>query len=148
MKNKSTNYNKKDYTRIIKNSELKDWKDWFFELSFEKGKHYYDIKPEIKREPWFKTHKINNTDTKKINRLLAGHTYTKKWLKTMKLSDTNLCDMCNTTEDEEHLIDSCSKHENIRNLPEFEALKGLLKESTLEGLKCLIKFINKSDINI
>jgi hypothetical protein len=143
----------KDFDRIIKNKEINTWNEWFFETSFEKGKYYYDIVPEIQRDPWYKTIKINNVNTKIINRLLAGHTYTKKWLKIMKLEPSNLCDTCNVIEDADHLIDDCNKFKHNRDLPKYKTLKekklkGILRENSLEGLNCLIDFIKLSEIKI
>jgi ribonuclease HI len=141
-----------DAVNKIKNNRFESWKNWFTTQSQLKGKYYFSINSVLNENAWFTKIKLGNVHTKIINRLLAGHTYTKKWLNIMKIENTNTCETCHDkTEDEKHLISECIKYETIRNQYQLlinDTLQNILKRNKKDELKELISFLEKAKINI
>lgn len=113
---KSINIPIADVLNILKNTLHNTWIRRFTHITQQKGKYHAHImtKPGIK--PWFNKFKtLNSTQLKQIIRLRTGHTFDKKHLHILKLTDTNTCNTCNTIENAEHIIEHCTQYQNTRH---------------------------------
>uniref|UniRef100_A0A1B0GK10 ribonuclease H n=1 Tax=Lutzomyia longipalpis TaxID=7200 RepID=A0A1B0GK10_LUTLO len=107
---------KKENYRISENTILKKWQEEFELATQTKGVFYSKvINKKIPKEPWFKKKKIEVNKIKIFNRIRAGHGYTKKFLKMMKVITDENCDKCGKQEDIEHILIECDKYKNIKS---------------------------------
>lgn len=87
-----------------------------------------------------------------VNRLLTGHTYTKKYFHRIGIADSNLCETCNEIEDEKHIIFFCKKHQNHRNdfdlFKKFNNLPEILMSKNQQNIDELINFIALCKIEV
>lgn len=132
--------------------ELKlDFTSWYEKYSEEKGVLTYNFMSRIEERPWYHSRKMEAKYVKQINRIIANHAYTGKFLKMIKSKDSELCDDCNLIEDVSHIIFKCKKYEIQRNLCDIKNcdniidLKNLHKEKIYE---ILLKFLKMIDLKI
>jgi ribonuclease HI len=141
-----------DALNQIQSSNMDVWKDWFINLAQEKGKYYFKIRPIVDNKPWYYKFKFKNNDTKTLNRLLAGHTYTKKWLNIMRIERNNICDKCpGKIEDENHIISECIKYDKQRRSHQLllkYSVEQILKKNNPKELKEICNFLNETDLKI
>jgi hypothetical protein len=100
----------KDLYRQIDIDLLENWNRWFLTTSTEKGRWYYDIELQVGKDPWYNTSDMTNRNTRTINRIIAGHTYTPERLARMKVTDTGLCEQRNVQTDIHHILYICPRY--------------------------------------
>jgi ribonuclease HI len=118
--------------RKIKEATLEEWEN-SWNNSTKKGRHYSQFKCKPKWKIAIKPQK------KKIwssyIQLKLGHGYFRSYLSRLSEYDSELCQICNTKENPEHLILHCQKYNQIR--------KQLKKEKELNQLSLKILFSSK-----
>jgi ribonuclease HI len=141
-----------DAINLMKTQNFEKWKSWCANLAQDKGKYYFKIRPSVESKPWYSKMKLNNNHTKTLNRLLAGHTYTKKWLAIMKIERNNTCDTCpEKIEDETHIISECTKYDTKRRqnyIIQNQSLEQILIKNEKKDLKEICKFLNEINVKI
>lgn len=116
-----------------------------------KGTKYRDIfNGRINRKPWF-MNLVNakSKEIKIINRLRAGHCFNKNTLRLMKLVDSNKCDICNVTENNQHLLFDCKKYDNIRI--KYDVFKNLNFEQIIcdiDNYRDILNYLDECEIYI
>lgn len=135
-----------DALTICRNTIHEAWINTYRERTQNKGKYHASIlhTPTLKR--WFAKTIYNSTQLKQIIRLRSGHTYDKQFKHLMKLTDSNKCTSCNTTENAEHIIQSCKiysltrlKYTNIKNTN----LQKILKNGDEKDLLDITAFLQE-----
>jgi ribonuclease HI len=126
------------------------WNNWYQE-QVRKGKgikasNFYE---NIENKPWYFKCKqvLKGADIKTINRLIAGHDLTPKYLKIMKLIDSDLCEKCNVICDALHVLKDCTKYTD-RKFQINSNIQNLLKNASENELKNIWEFINANEIAI
>jgi hypothetical protein len=111
-----------------------------------KASNFYE---NIEIKPWYFNHKqmLKGVDIKTINRLIAGHDLTPKYLKIMNLIESDLCEKCNVICDALHLLKDCTKYTN-RKFQINSNIQNLLKNASESELKDLCEFISANQIII
>lgn len=126
--------------------------EWYLEYSKEKGKKFFAVQDSFQSKPWFYNLDLNNTQTRTMNRLMAGHDYSRYWLHKMKLQDDELCDICQEPENAEHLILLCPKYNNIRAQFSFDGyflnMTDLLKTRDVTIFKEVTNFIKTCKLQL
>ena len=103
----STNYLElSEIHSLIKEYVIKKWQSEYDNNS--KGKFYKSIEPVVSTD-------IKYMDTPRkqevqITRLRLGRVLCNVWLKTIGIIETNLCTECQVTEDIDHILTKCKKH--------------------------------------
>ncbi|RVE49502.1 hypothetical protein evm_005843 [Chilo suppressalis] len=100
-------------SKYIKSCYL-NWKEYFDEISKEKGIWYKTIQSQPLRIPWF----INLTSSRHFvvtsNRLRSGHYPCNKFGHFMKKIESPNCEVCCVVEDLQHLLMDCVRYQNER----------------------------------
>lgn len=126
--------------------------EWYLEYSKEKGKKFFAVQDSFQSKPWFYNLDLNNTQTRTMNRLMAGHDYSRYWLHKMKLQDDELCDICQEPENAEHLILLCPKYNNTRAQFSFDGyflnMTDLLKTRDVTIFKEVTNFIKTCKLQL
>ncbi|XP_055593235.1 uncharacterized protein LOC129744638 [Uranotaenia lowii] len=67
--------------------------NWYTMYSQElsKGLKFFNIQPQFSAKPWYHKMDLTNTETRTLNRLMAGHDYSKYWLNKMRIVDNPNC---------------------------------------------------------
>lgn len=112
---------------------------WYEELSQEKGKKYYGIRPVWNAQPWFAKLDLKGKDIRLLNRLMSGHDYSKYWLAKMRLKDSPDCDLCDEPETAEHVILHCPRYGMQRHHYSFDCRYANLEEIFKTGDKELFE---------
>lgn len=106
------------YTDIkrIHNDKIKEERQADYEIkSLIKGRRHRDIiNSTVPKKPWFHNIKLSSADTRRIARLRSGHTYDKRFLEMVGITNNNNCDHCHVLEDSSHIITTCPLYDNIR----------------------------------
>uniref|UniRef100_A0A7G3ATE3 Putative rna-directed dna polymerase from transposon bs n=1 Tax=Lutzomyia longipalpis TaxID=7200 RepID=A0A7G3ATE3_LUTLO len=147
-----TNTEELDKEKILENLKVK-WKSDYQNITENVGKYNKQIRNnKLEDKPWFKNKKLNARATKLINRLRSGHSYDKKFLKKIKISENDQCDLCNTEENANHIIINCKKYDisrrkykSITNAPD---LQSILKENKTNKLIEIYEFTKENNIDI
>lgn len=105
-----------DAKRIAKLKIHELWQQHYDDCPVNIGaRHRSIIQSTIPKNPWFKEINLNSSDTRRIARIRTGHTFDKRFLKTINKSENQICDTCNVIEDSFHIIINCSKYNLIRS---------------------------------
>lgn len=135
-----------DAIRMCRRALDDTWKQTFTEKTQLTGKFHGSVMGEPKLNLWFKKTSLTSSQLKQILRLRSGHTFDKKHLYLLKLTDTNLCTACNVIEDTEHVIKHCvlfnstrQKYKRIEN----EDLAVLLRNNSKEDLLEINNFLKE-----
>lgn len=133
---------------LLWNEFIENYKD----ISRTKGTYFYQFFPAPAKQPWFFSSNMKPENIKIVNRLLTGHTYTKKYFHRIGIADSNLCETCNEIEDEKHIIFFCKKHQNHRNdfdlFKKFNNLPEILMSKNQQNIDELINFIALCKIEV
>lgn len=126
-----------------------EWQLEYEEISKTKGKFFYEIHPKINYNYWFRNMGFMPKQIKTLNRLMCNHSYTKQFLARIQVVDSNLCETCNTPEDNQHIMFDCTQftenRKNFKIFEEFHDLKSILKSKKKENYLQLLNFAE--DIN-
>lgn len=136
----------------LKEISMKESNDWYSEYSQEKGKKFFAIQDTFQAKPWFHKTTLNKDEVRTLNRILAGHDYSKYWLHKMKIEEDECCYLCQEPETAEHLILHCPRFNNSRASFSFDGmflnLIDLLKKKDVTLLKEVVQFVKICKINI
>lgn len=131
------------------------WAEWtaeFQQLSGSKGSFFYQFFNHPPKQHWHKGMTLTPENIKIVNRLYAGHTYSKKYLNMIGIQPTNLCDECNIIEDEKHIIFACKKYNsarlNYKIFNKYQNLPTLLAKRNKDDIIELCKFIHSCKIEL
>ena len=138
------NNNKSVLTRLSKEEQMSFINGSFYEywrvvwrsrmILSNKGKFYGNIISDIKYRPWF-NHKSQRIESV-MARLRTGHVGV-AWqachMKRFNMSDTEMCEVCATTDTVEHFLLNCTKFEAARQVMRAR-LRGVRVECTLRNL--------------
>lgn len=142
----------KDALNQMNQALWKEWENNFKEISISKGTYFSQFFPTPTIQPWHKGFKRYPAKIKIINRLFAGHTYSKKYLHMIGVQQTNLCQECDVIEDENHLFFHCKKYNNQRlryNIfKQYTNLPALLASKNFHHFDELISFMNRCKIEV
>ena len=133
--------------RKIRETGLIDWNNIWLE-SKSKGKHYkqFECKPNWKSSVKIVKKQIFSS----FFQLKIGHGYFKSYLNRASDSYPDVCFICNTKENPEHLLLHCKRYSSIRNKLKKEkqlnqlSLKILF--SSKQGQDFLLKYIEQTGI--
>lgn len=142
----------KDALILIKDEINKEWNETYKTISQTKGKTYFKVHKEAAKRPWFWNVKWPAYYIKIINRLITGHTYAKCHLKKWKVVETELCEICNEVENENHILFQCKKLEedrrNIDIFAKYNTLEEICLSKNLDDLKTLADYIIKNKLRL
>lgn len=137
----------KDVEMQIKKKLEQRVAEWYEAYSQEKGKAFYEIQPTFSKNPWFKGVNLKGKEIKVLNRLMAGHDYSKKWLATLKIVENPNCETCSVPETAEHTILICPQYKTHRSKYSFEGkfkkLTEMFKTSNISIYKEILQFIRE-----
>lgn len=142
----------KDVYWILKRKKHYKTNEWYSEYAKEKGQKFYKIQDTFSEQPWFIGLDLTSKQIRLLNRMMAGHDWSKYWLAKMKLADNPNCDECNEPENAEHLILRCSKFRAIREKYKFSQhvgnLADILVEKNIITLKEICDFVQQAKLDI
>lgn len=141
----------KDIINLSNNKMNLEFQSWYEKLSQDKGKITFGIMPKVTKDPWYKNSKLSTEIIKMINRILTNHAYTPKFLKMMKVSDSDLCDICNCIADVEHIVFKCIKYVTIRqtlNMQDCDNIFNFKQKFNENFIEKLASFIRATKIKI
>lgn len=99
----------KDAYWILKSNKASRTDEWYKEYAKDKGQKFFQIQQDFKPKPWFVGLNLTSQQIRLLNRLMAGHDWSKFWRHKMKLTDSPDCETCGELETAEHLILHCTK---------------------------------------
>lgn len=140
-----------DARRLIKKTINDEWTASYKESAQHKGKHYAEIVKSPPLKNWFCQSKLKAGAIRQINRLRAGHSFDKKYMKTIRLIPSDYCETCQTTENATHIISNCAKFNIIRrkyHKINNNELTGILRRATDTDLQDVINFLKEIDIRL
>ncbi|XP_065356182.1 uncharacterized protein LOC135950574 [Calliphora vicina] len=129
------------------------WNQWDMEYKTQQsGRCFHELFPELPKSHWFSNSNLSKSQIKIINRLLTGHTFNKPYLKMIGSIASDLCEICNVIDDDNHAIFHCTKFNYQRQgfafFSNYNSLMDLLKTKKLTLYKELLSFINICDIEL
>lgn len=154
-KNRQDNYDTLTLGDTLKLAKREIWEKWtrkYKQQSTQKGVYHYQIAENPGKKIW--SHQLGLTTQEKItiSRLRSGHCLTKDRKYAWKWENNDLCDKCNETENIEHILYNCAKHNNIRIkydiLHKRKPLTQILKNSIPDELKSITKYLQECKIQI
>ena len=133
--------------RKIRETGLANWNDIWTD-STAKGKHYsqFECKPKWKQAAKIVKKQVFSS----LFQLKSGHGYFKSYLNRAPDACPDICFICNTKENPEHLILNCKRYSSIRNKIKVEkqlsqlSLKILF--SSKKGEEFLFEYIKQTGI--
>lgn len=142
-----------DAYNSIKQAITTDVQQWYVNYTQEygKGRKFFKIQTTINTKSWFHNLPLTNTETRTLNRLLAGHDYSPFWLSKMMIKDEMFCDLCDCLNTSEHIIFQCVKHvipRDKHNLDPFYSIQQAYDDKNVETLKNICNFLKEIKINI
>ncbi|XP_055585452.1 uncharacterized protein LOC129738294 [Uranotaenia lowii] len=141
-----------DGFNALKKSLAENTTDWYKHYSTEKGKTFYYIQPEFSTVPWFVGKNLKGRDVRLLNRLMAGHDFSKYWLAKMKIKDDADCELCKEPETANHIILTCPRFALTRLQYDFNGkytnLKELFKEKNLTHYEEVAKCTSEIKIDL
>ncbi|XP_065091068.1 uncharacterized protein LOC135712034 [Ochlerotatus camptorhynchus] len=148
-----TNYNSLTLPDAILLAKADIWDDWitsYRKISEEKGIWHLEIMETPGEKIWFHGLNLNTEEKTIIGRIRTGHTNTKerryKW--GWEINDS--CELCDETEDLQHLLYYCPKFNIERSehivLEYCKPLTTILKENNETDLKEIVAFIKRTKI--
>lgn len=137
----------------IKNDVFADLQQWYVNYTQElgKGRKFFKIQTGINPTSWFHNLPLNNSETRTLNRLLAGHDFSPYWLSKLKIKDDLYCDYCDCLNTSEHIIFECVKHllpRDKHNLDKFYSIQQAFEDKNVDTLKNICKFLKDIKLNI
>lgn len=122
--------------------------EWYVNYTSEngKGRKFFALQNTIPRKPWHHGIGLENGEVRTLNRIFAGHDYSKHGLFRMKLAEDCLCDLCDEIEDAKHLILFCIKYLNIRekyDLDKYNSLQEIYATKNVNVLKNVTRFLKE-----
>ncbi|XP_055598555.1 uncharacterized protein LOC129748100 [Uranotaenia lowii] len=139
------------YFKKIKQARTNSWYKKYEEEN-AKGLKFYNIQSEFCEKPWYHKLGLTNSTTRTINRLMAGHDYSKYWLHKMKLVDDPFCEICDQLETAEHIILHCNRYNDIRSkfsfVHKFQSIVDLLKTKNTLHFEEIIEFLKQSKMKL
>ncbi|XP_037815641.1 uncharacterized protein LOC119606272 isoform X1 [Lucilia sericata] len=145
----------KDAILVIESMLKGEWSTEYCRLKISKGVDYGKFFPRTSDNFWTVDYNIDPTyfkasDLRMANRILCGHTYCGQTLSRMGVSVSDICTICNCTEDSSHIIFKCSKYGNQRGIfPSISRHNNLLEFIECEGMdkiSHIIEFLKSIDI--
>lgn len=142
-----------DAVNLIKNDITDEVQQWYVNYTQEqgKGRKFFKIQTGINPKSWFHNLPLSNTETRTLNRLLAGHDFSPFWLSKMKIQDEMYCDFCDCLNTSEHIIFECIKHlipRDSHNLDKFYSIQQAFEDKNIETLKNVCKFLKTIKLSI
>jgi len=133
--------------RKIRETGLTNWNNIWSD-SKSKGKHYnqFECKPKWKQSVKIVKKQIFSS----YFQLKSGHGYFKSYINRAPDSSPDICFICNTKENPEHLVLNCKRYSSIRNKIKIEkqlnqlSLKILF--SSKQGENFLFEYIKQTEI--
>lgn len=108
------------------------------------------MQSEPPRIPWFYNYIISRHYIVQLLRLRSGHYPCKKFAFLMRKVTSADCDVCNTTDDIQHILLECAKNRTRReammakfNINKYDlgVFLSILAEPTTELAKCLVDIV-------
>jgi ribonuclease HI len=117
----------KDFFNECNHKFIEKFQSWYSNISQIKGKVLYSVMPQINRYPWYKKSELTVNTIKMINRILSNHAYSPKFLKMIKINESDACEVCGVSADVEHIIFNCSKYNTTRENLRMNDCKNILE---------------------
>ncbi|XP_058827237.1 uncharacterized protein LOC131687203 [Topomyia yanbarensis] len=141
-----------DVYTLAKNEIKESWTRTYQKLSEEKRKWHFEFMNEPGNKIWSHTLALSSEEKIILNRIKTGNTLTKERLYRWGWESDELCDICEETEDLQHILYFCTKYNNQRvNYPILEyckPLRDVLKENIESGLKEIVHYLKKINIHL
>jgi ribonuclease HI len=140
----------KDIKAKIKRNALSHWIKWNeTQLNRKVGLKAAKVLPSPKHSHWYDgKSSLNAKEIKIINRLIAGHDYTDKYLKIWRKIDNDKCVVCNEINDANHIILKCRRYFDRNFITNYEDVQHLIKNSCTQALKSIVDFLEYYDIKL
>lgn len=142
----------KDVYWILKKEKKYNSNKWYTEYAKEKGQKFYKIQNTFSEKLWFTGLDLTGKQIRVLNRLMAGHDWSKYWLAKMKLADNPNCEVCNQLETSEHLVINCTKFRAIREKYTFhkksDKLAELLSGGDITTMKEICDFVREAKLDL
>ncbi|XP_053683669.1 uncharacterized protein LOC128733859 [Sabethes cyaneus] len=141
----------KDAYWILKSRKTLKTNTWYNDYAKEKGQTFFQLQPEIKAKPWFIGLTLNGQQVRLLNRLMAGHDWSKYWKHKMKITENPNCEICEESETAEHLILHCTKFNNIRikySFIKYKKLIDVFKTKNTSLYKEITDFVKETGLEI
>ena len=103
-----------DGAAIIENSIFDEWYCDVLSQDRDTQSIFHKLFPHRRKKPWFWYFYIAPKYAKMINRIIAGRTYDKVYLRNINRADSMLC-FCGFIESFQHLVFECPAFDSIRN---------------------------------
>lgn len=141
-----------DSFNLIKNKIHNEWQIDYNEISALKGNFHFQVMPLLTKKPWFHKIKFESYNLKRVIRLRTNHGMTKNKRFLFKLETTDKCNLCDVTEDLQHVTINCPRFNTQRSqypiLLESQSLIDILKQNKMENYKSVIMFLQEANIEI
>lgn len=142
----------KDAYLYLQQQKEEETNKWYQDYALEKGQKYYAVQQSFPEKPWYYQKQLDNFETRTLNRIMAGHDYSKFWLHKMKIEDDPNCEICDVPETAEHIILHCVRFNIIRMQFSFDCkyknLTELLKTNDVNTFKEIITFLKQTKSKI
>nr|XP_029707775.1 uncharacterized protein LOC115254425 [Aedes albopictus] len=142
----------KDASWKIKQIVKETSNNWYKTYAEEKGQKFYQLQNTIESKPWFHGRNFDNRETRLLNRLMAGHDYSRYWLAKMKIVEDSYCEICDELETAEHSILHCVRYGNIRANYSFDCryrnLTEIFQTKNENLYKEVCRFVKETGLNI
>lgn len=138
----------KDAYLYLQQQKEEETNKWYQNYALEKGQKYYALQQSFPEKPWYYQKQLDNFETRTLNRIMAGHDYSKFWLHKMKIEADPNCEICDAPETAEHIILHCIRFNRIRMQFSFDCkyknLTELLKTNDVNTFKEIITFLKQT----
>uniref|UniRef100_A0A2M4CUE4 Putative outcast n=1 Tax=Anopheles darlingi TaxID=43151 RepID=A0A2M4CUE4_ANODA len=138
----------KDIIRNLKNQMMVEANQWYTQYSADKGKTLYRVQTVIPTKMWHNKMSLKPKEIRIINRLLAGHDYSKYWLAKMKITNNENCESCHEPETGRHKTFSCVRYmvERRNRGITLERFEKSFREKDATYLKTVASFVIQNRI--
>ncbi|KAF6211198.1 hypothetical protein GE061_014313 [Apolygus lucorum] len=126
--------------------------------NYHAGQRYVRMFPPPRLSAWFSNMPLRpKMFFKIISRLRTGHCCTKKYLLRIGKTDSELCELCSVTEDEQHIFMECPRFNITREKLFEEVSKSVAQPFNLELIlqlqdvtiyDAIVKFCEDSDVTL
>lgn len=138
----------KDAFLYFQNLKEEETDKWYKDYALEKGQKYYAIQQSFPNKPWYHQKQLDNFETRTLNRIMAGHDYSKYWLHKMKIEDDPNCEICDVPETAEHIILHCVRYGQSRMQFSFDCkfrnMKEVLETKDVNIFKEIVNFLKQT----
>lgn len=141
-----------DAIKVAENESWDEWEREFEKTSEEKGKWYKHIQQKPRKKIWFKNLILTVKEIRTLNRIRSGHMLTKDRRASWRWEESGLCEVCEETENIEHILYVCLRFNNLRSkfdaLEYCKPLKEIFEQECDMSMLQIAQFLEEAKIQI